>query len=101
MPYLDLGGERSYYAVHHNQVAGAPVVLIHGAGENHLVWPIGLRRLPGTIVAIDLGSRQIDGSGCSTIADCRMVEVILGAAHALSCRSVAGGRLPNSWRSPS
>jgi pimeloyl-ACP methyl ester carboxylesterase len=70
MPYLDLSGERSYYAVHRNQVDGAPVLLIHGAGENHLVWPIGLRRLPGTIVyAIDLpGHGKSQGAGRSTIA---------------------------------
>lgn len=71
MPYLDLSGERIYYAVHRNQADGVPVLLIHGAGENHLVWPIGLRRLPGTIVyAIDLpGHGKSTGAGCSTIAD--------------------------------
>src|SRR5512139_941434 len=71
MPYLDLDGERSYYAVHRNQADGASVLLIHGAGENHLVWPIGLRRLPGSIVyAIDLpGHGKSAGMGRSTIAD--------------------------------
>src|SRR5512136_3354839 len=71
MPYLDLAGERSYYALHRNQADGVPVLLIHGAGENHLVWPIGLRRLPGTIVyAIDLpGHGKSTGTGRSTIAD--------------------------------
>ena len=70
MPYLDLNGERVYYALHRNQVDGVPVLLIHGAGENHLVWPIGLRRLPGTIVyAIDLpGHGKSAGVGRSTIA---------------------------------
>ncbi len=71
MPYLDRDGERIYYAVHRNQADGVPVLLIHGAGENHLVWPIGLRRLPGTIVyAIDLpGHGKSTGTGCSSIAD--------------------------------
>ena len=71
MPYLDLNGERVYYALHRNQMDGVPVLLIHGAGENHLVWPIGLRRLPGTIVyAIDLpGHGKSTGMGRSTIAD--------------------------------
>jgi pimeloyl-ACP methyl ester carboxylesterase len=71
MPYLDLDGERIYYAAHRNQVDGTPVLLIHGAGENHLVWPLGLRRLPGTIVyAIDLpGHGKSTGTGRSTIAD--------------------------------
>jgi pimeloyl-ACP methyl ester carboxylesterase len=71
MPYLDLNGERIYYTLHRNQADGVPVLLIHGAGENHLVWPIGLRRLPGTIVyAIDLpGHGKSAGMGRSTIAD--------------------------------
>lgn len=71
MPYLDLHGERAYYALQRNRADGAPVLLIHGAGENHLVWPIGLRRLPGTIVyALDLpGHGKSRGTGRSTIAD--------------------------------
>jgi pimeloyl-ACP methyl ester carboxylesterase len=70
MPYLDLNGERIYYALHRNQADGVPVLLIHGAGENHLVWPIGLRRLPGTIVhAVDLpGHGKSTGTGRTTIA---------------------------------
>jgi pimeloyl-ACP methyl ester carboxylesterase len=32
-----------------------PVILIHGAGSNHLVWPAELRRLPGQrVLAVDL-----------------------------------------------
>jgi pimeloyl-ACP methyl ester carboxylesterase len=32
-----------------------PVVLIHGAGATHLVWPVELRRLPGfRVIALDL-----------------------------------------------
>jgi pimeloyl-ACP methyl ester carboxylesterase len=32
-----------------------PVILIHGAGSSHLVWPAELRRLPGQrVLAIDL-----------------------------------------------
>ena len=71
MPYLDLNGERIYYALQRNQVDGVPVLLLHGAGENHLVWPIGLRRLPGTIgYAIDLpGHGKSAGAGRNTIAD--------------------------------
>ncbi len=70
MPYLDLSGERTYYAVHRNQADGVPVLLIHGAGENHLIWPISLRRLPGTIMfAVDLpGHGKSAGTGRSTIA---------------------------------
>jgi pimeloyl-ACP methyl ester carboxylesterase len=71
MPHLDLNDERIYYAIHRNRADGVPVLLIHGAGENHLVWPIGLRRLPGSIVyAIDLpGHGQSTGKGRNTIAD--------------------------------
>jgi pimeloyl-ACP methyl ester carboxylesterase len=71
MPYLDLNGERIYYALHRNRSDGMPVLLIHGAGENHLVWPIGLRRLPGTIVyAIDLpGHGKSAGRGYATIEE--------------------------------
>lgn len=55
MPYLDLNDERIYYALHRNRSNGVPVLLIHGAGENHLIWPAGLRRLPDAVVyAIDL-----------------------------------------------
>jgi pimeloyl-ACP methyl ester carboxylesterase len=70
MPYLNLNGERIYYALHRNQSAGIPVLLIHGAGENHLVWPMGLRRLPGAVVyAIDLpGHGKSLGVGRNTIA---------------------------------
>ena len=47
------------------------MLLIHGAGENHLVWPMGLRQLPGTIVyALDLpGHGKSAGTGRSTITD--------------------------------
>ncbi len=71
MPYFDLDGERIYYAFHRNQADGVPLLLIHGAGENHLIWPIGLRRLPGAIgYAIDLpGHGQSAGKGRSSIAD--------------------------------
>ncbi len=69
MPYLDLSDDRIYYALHRNQANGVPILLIHGAGENHLVWPIGLRRLPGSIVyAVDLpGHGKSTGKGRGTI----------------------------------
>ncbi len=72
MPYLDLNNARIYYASYHSKViGGVPVVLIHGAGENHLMWPAGLRRLPNAdVYAIDLpGHGKSHGSGCRTIDD--------------------------------
>ena len=84
MPYLDLDGERVFYTLHRNQVDGVPVLLIHGAGENHLVWPAGLRRLPGAIVyAVDLpGHGKSAGVGCSTIAEyAAWVVLFLKALH--------------------
>jgi pimeloyl-ACP methyl ester carboxylesterase len=71
MPYLDLNGERIYFALHYNRSDGVPVLLIHGAGENHLIWPAGLRRLLDTVVyAIDLpGHGKSTGRGRSTIEE--------------------------------
>jgi len=72
MPYLDVNHERIYYALYRGRMpGGAPVVLIHGAGENHLMWPAGLRRLSDmTVYAIDLpGHGKSSGSGRTTITD--------------------------------
>jgi pimeloyl-ACP methyl ester carboxylesterase len=71
MPSLTLGDERIFYARHGSSPAGAPGVLLHGAGENHLVWPGGLRRLPGsTTYALDLpGHGKSNGIGRRTIDD--------------------------------
>jgi pimeloyl-ACP methyl ester carboxylesterase len=48
-----------------------PVVLIHGAGGNHLSWPSQMRRIPGyRILAPDLpGHGKSAGSGLQTIAE--------------------------------
>ncbi len=92
MPYLDLGHERIYYALHRNDPAGTPVILIHGAGENHLIWPIGLRRLPGTIVyAIDLpGHGKSTGAGRDSIAAYADWVAAFGAALGLKRAVLAG-----------
>jgi len=46
-----------------------PVILIHGAGGNHLSWPPQIRRLAGeTIYALDLpGHGQSEGTGRQSI----------------------------------
>lgn len=44
-----------YYAYQSGEVESLPVVLIHGAGGHHLIWPPQVRRIPGyRIYAPDL-----------------------------------------------
>ncbi len=62
-----------YFQVHDKQAAqqeGPAIVLIHGAGGNHLFWPFNLRRLPGyRVYAPDLpGHGKSAGSPQPTIA---------------------------------
>ncbi len=47
-----------------------PVILIHGAGSNHLIWPADLRRLAGQrVLAVDLpGHGRSGGVAQQTIA---------------------------------
>ena len=94
MPYLDLNNERIYYALYRGRmIGGRPILLIHGAGENHLVWPAGLRRLPDTAVyAIDLpGHGRSGGAGRRTIAD--YAEWVAGFLDAIgSNQAVIVGR---------
>ncbi len=55
-----------YYSQHISQGAfHLPVLLIHGAGSNHLCWPAEIRRLPGYhTVALDLpGHGKSAGAG--------------------------------------
>ncbi len=46
-----------------------PVILIHGAGSDHLCWPAELRRLTGyTVLAVDLpGHGRSEGVGAQSI----------------------------------
>ncbi|HZY44575.1 MAG TPA: alpha/beta fold hydrolase, partial [Anaerolineae bacterium] len=70
MPYLDLNNERIYYALYRGElIPSRSIILIHGAGENHLVWPAGLRRLPdSTVYAIDLPAHgKSTGNGRDSI----------------------------------
>ena len=74
MPNIVIGGDRIFYALHdtpHGARDGIPLVFIHGAGENHLVWPAALRRMPGAqVYAIDLpGHGKSGGSGRASIAE--------------------------------
>ncbi len=74
MPNIVIGGDRIFYALHDTRRGardGIPLVLIHGAGENHLVWPAALRRMPGAqVYAVDLpGHGKSGGSGRASIAE--------------------------------
>ena len=63
MPTIHIGGESIYYAARGD--GGAPIVLIHGAGSNHLVWNSQLAALAGTTraYALDLPGHGRSGGG--------------------------------------
>lgn len=63
MPVVTVAGNPLFYQVHRGQ--GPAVVLIHGAGGTHLIWPSPLRYLPGaTVYALDLpGHGRSQGAG--------------------------------------
>ncbi len=66
MPTITLpGGGRLYYRRHEGGDRFAPLVLVHGAGGNHMHWPAELRRLPETVVySLDLpGHGKAEGPG--------------------------------------
>lgn len=71
MPEQTIGEDVIYYAVHRDPEARHTLVLIHGAGGSHQVWPGALRNLPGaTVYALDLpGHGRSRGRGRSSIAE--------------------------------
>ena len=76
-----------------------PVILLHGAGSNHLVWPAALRRLGGQrVFAVDLpGHGRTPGFGLQSIsayAD-QMVEFLaaLGLYQAVFVGHSMGGAI--------
>ena len=92
MPYIEVNGEQLYYAQARSPDARLAMVLVHGAGENHLVWPASLRRVDGaTVYALDLpGHGKSGGQGRASIAD--YVVVLLGFLDALGVqRAVIAG----------
>ena len=77
MPFVTVHNEKFFYA--DAGTTGAPVVFIHGAGSNHLIWGQQLRAV-GAIArayAIDLpGHGKSEGAGRDTIDAYR--DVVLG-----------------------
>ncbi len=89
MPYLDLDGQRLFYL----RRAGTdqeppPIVFLHGAGGNALLWGRVLQHLPGrAAVALDLpGHGRSTGPGSTTIAGYR--RTVLAAADALGLQAL-------------
>ncbi|MFN8490991.1 MAG: alpha/beta hydrolase [Caldilineaceae bacterium] len=73
MPFLMVDHQKIFYTSHPGITSHPPLVLIHGAGGNHLYWPPQLRRLPGvSVYAPDLpGHGRSAGQGCERIVDYR------------------------------
>ena len=97
MPYVSVGSRRVYYSAR-GQAEGTPVVFIHGAGGNRLVWGGQLRSLSSAqrVVALDLpGHGRSDGPGMACIGSYAQVvaEVLgrLGSAAVLVGHSMGGG----------
>lgn len=67
MPYA---AEIYYYAYHPEDTERLPIILIHGAGGNHLHWPIQARRLSGyRIYTLDLpGHGKSKGHGLHRVS---------------------------------
>ncbi len=85
MPYVDVNGERLFYAEHRGAAkpSSPPLVLVHGAGGTHLHWPPQVRRLEGHLVhALDLpGHGRSAGKGRTSVPEYR--DVVLAWADAV------------------
>ncbi len=90
MPYIQVGDESLFYAA---RPGGRPnVVLIHGAGGSHLVWPAELRHWSGaTVYALDLPAHgKSGGRGRTSVVDYAGVVAGWLAALALERAVVVG-----------
>jgi pimeloyl-ACP methyl ester carboxylesterase len=92
MPHIEVNGEQLYYAASPAAPARLTMVLVHGAGENHLVWPGSLRRMDHVqVCALDLpGHGKSGGQGRAAVSD--YAAVVLSFLDALGVnRAVIGG----------
>lgn len=88
MPFLDISGRRLYYAEHKSKRVDPVLILLHGAGGSHLVWPPELRTLPAMrTLAVDL-----PGHGRSTPPGRRLIahyaSEVQGLIRALDLNNV-------------
>jgi pimeloyl-ACP methyl ester carboxylesterase len=69
MPTITLNHQPFFYALHRCPQTSHTIILIHGAGGSHLVWPAALRRLPeANVYAVDLcGHGRSAGDGYAQI----------------------------------
>ena len=83
MPFVHVHDQELFYAETRSPSSQLTMALVHGAGENHLVWPAQLRRVEGvTVHALDLpGHGKSGGRGRGSVAD--YVEVVRGFLEAL------------------
>lgn len=75
-----------HYSLHEGGKANQkPVILIHGAGSDHLIWPASIRRLVGhTVIALDLpGHGHSTGVGCQSIGDYTAAVTEFLATHGI------------------
>jgi pimeloyl-ACP methyl ester carboxylesterase len=80
MPLIDTAVGKLFYAEKDDPLARRPpMLLVHGAGVDHLIWPAELRRLPGLrVIALDL-----PGHGRSAMPGRQSVVAYAEAVQAL------------------
>ncbi len=72
MPYVTVAGERLFYALFEGDLTRTQnLLLVHGAGGDHIHWSAELRRLPGfNVHALDLpGHGRSAGRGRTSVED--------------------------------
>lgn len=92
MPFVQVNGEELFQAESRAANARVTLVLVHGAGENHLIWPAQLRRMDGaTVHALDLpGHGRSGGRGRASVDE--YAQVVRGLLDALGVeRAVIAG----------